>query len=109
MALTGVQIFKLLPKTNCKKCGFPTCLAFAMALAQNRVEISKCPDVSEDAKKTLGEASAPPIRTFNLGVGDKAVKMGGETVLFRHDKKFFNPCALAVNIKDIQVMMNSQK
>jgi acetyl-CoA decarbonylase/synthase complex subunit gamma len=100
MALTGVQIFKLLPKTNCKKCGFPTCLAFAMSLAQNKVELSKCPDVSEDAKKTLGEASAPPIRTFNLGVGDKAVKMGGETVLFRHDKKFFNPCALAVNIKD---------
>src|SRR4030067_696696 len=75
MALTGVQIFKLLPKTNCKKCGFPTCLAFAMSLAQNKVELSKCPDVSEDAKKTLGEASAPPIRTFNLGVGDKAVKM----------------------------------
>jgi acetyl-CoA decarbonylase/synthase complex subunit gamma len=100
MALTGVQIFKLLPKTNCKKCGFPTCLAFAMALAQNKVELSKCPDVSEDAKKTLGEASAPPIRTFDLGVGEKAVKMGGETVLFRHDKKFFNPCALAVNVKD---------
>ena len=100
MALTGVQIFKLLPKTNCKKCGFPTCLAFAMALAQNKVELSKCPDVSEDAKKTLGEASAPPIRTFDLGVGEKAVKLGGETVLFRHDKKFFNPCALAVNIKD---------
>lgn len=100
MALTGVQIFKLLPKTNCKKCGFPTCLAFAMALAQNKVELSKCPDVSEDAKKTLGEASAPPIRTFDLGAGEKAVKMGGETVLFRHDKKFFNPCALAVNIKD---------
>ncbi|MBI5408945.1 MAG: acetyl-CoA decarbonylase/synthase complex subunit gamma [Nitrospirae bacterium] len=100
MALTGVQIFKLLPKTNCKKCGFPTCLAFAMALAQNKVELAKCPDVSEEAKKTLGEASAPPIRTFNLGVGEKAVKMGGETVMFRHDKKFFNPCALAVNIKD---------
>ncbi len=100
MALTGVQIFKLLPKTNCKKCGFPTCLAFAMKLAQGGVDLSACPDVSEEAKKTLGEASAPPIRTFNLGVGEKAVKMGGETVLFRHDKKFFNPCALAVNIKD---------
>ncbi|RJQ45476.1 MAG: acetyl-CoA decarbonylase/synthase complex subunit gamma [Nitrospiraceae bacterium] len=100
MALTGVQIFKFLPKTNCKKCGFPTCLAFAMALAQNKVELSKCPDVSEEAKKTLGEASAPPIRMFELGTGAKAVKMGGETVLFRHDKKFFNPCALAINIKD---------
>lgn len=100
MALTGVQIFKLLPKTNCKKCGFPTCLAFAMKLAQGGVDLSKCPDVSEEAKKTLGEASAPPIRSFSLGVGDKAVKMGGETVLFRHDKKFVNPCAIAINVQD---------
>jgi acetyl-CoA decarbonylase/synthase complex subunit gamma len=100
MALTGIQIFKLLPKTNCKKCGFPTCLAFAMKLAQGGVDISKCPDISEEAKKSLGDASAPPIRTFDLGSGDKAVKMGGETVLFRHEKKFFNPCALALNIKD---------
>jgi acetyl-CoA decarbonylase/synthase complex subunit gamma len=100
MALTGVQIFKLLPKTNCKKCGFPTCLAFAMKLAQGGVDLSKCPDVSEEAKKTLGEASAPPIRSFSLGAGDTAVKMGGETVLFRHDKKFVNPSALAVNISD---------
>jgi len=100
MALTGVQIFKLLPKTNCKKCGFPTCLAFAMKLAQGGADISACPDVSEEAKSTLGEASAPPIRSFALGTGDKAVKMGAETVMFRHEKKFVNPCAIAVNIKD---------
>ncbi len=100
MALSGVEIFKLLPKTNCKKCGFPTCLAFAMKLAQGGVDLEKCPDVSEESKKILGEASAPPIRTFNLGASEKAVKMGGETVLFRHDKKFFNPCVIALNIKD---------
>lgn len=100
MALTGVQIFKLLPKTNCKKCGFPTCLAFAMKLAQGGVDISACPDVSDEAKATLGEASAPPIRSFALGAGEKSVKMGGETVLFRHEKKFVNPCAIALNIKD---------
>lgn len=100
MALTGVQIFKLLPKTNCKKCGFPTCLAFAMKLAQGGVDISACPDISEEAKATLGEASAPPIRALSLGTGDKAVKIGGETVLFRHEKKFVNPCILAINIKD---------
>jgi len=100
MALTGVQIFKLLPKTNCKKCGFPTCLAFAMKLAQGGADISACPDVSEEAKSTLGEASAPPIRSFALGTGDKAVKMGAETVMFRHEKKFVNPCAVAVNVRD---------
>ncbi len=100
MALTGVQIFKLLPKTNCKKCGFPTCLAFAMKLAQGGAEISACPDVSDEAKSTLGEASAPPIKSFTLGTGDKAAKMGGENVMFRHDKKFINPTAIALNVKD---------
>ncbi len=100
MALTGVQVFKLLPKTNCKKCGFPTCLAFAMKLAQGGAEITACPDVSEEAKSTLGEASAPPIRTFALGTGDKAAKIGGENVMFRHDKKFINPTVIALNIKD---------
>ncbi|HEX8948971.1 MAG TPA: acetyl-CoA decarbonylase/synthase complex subunit gamma [Dissulfurispiraceae bacterium] len=100
MALTGVEIFKLLPKTNCKKCGHPTCLAFAMKLAQRQASLDACPDVSEEAKKVLGEASAPPIRTITLGAGDKAVKMGEENVLFRHEKKFVNPCALAVEVKD---------
>jgi acetyl-CoA decarbonylase/synthase complex subunit gamma len=100
MALSGVQIFKLLPKTNCKKCGFPTCLAFAMKLAQGQVELEKCPDISEESKKILGEASAPPIKSFSLGTGEKAIKMGGENVLFRHDKRFINPCILAVNVKD---------
>ena len=100
MALSGVEIFKLLPKTNCKKCGHPTCLAFAMKLAQRQASLDSCPDVSEEAKKVLGEASAPPVRPTTFGAGDKAVKLGEETVLFRHDKKFVNPCALAVEIKD---------
>ncbi len=102
MALSGVEIFKMLPKTNCKKCGHPTCLAFAMKLAQRQVSIEECPDVSEEAKKILSEAAAPPIRPVVLGVGDKAVKMGEETVLFRHDKKFLNPCAFALEIKDTE-------
>jgi acetyl-CoA decarbonylase/synthase complex subunit gamma len=100
MALSGVEIFKLLPKTNCKKCGHPTCLAFAMKLAQRQASLDQCPDVSEEAKKILGEASAPPIRSITIGSGDRAVKIGEETVLFRHDKKFVNPCVLAVEIKD---------
>jgi acetyl-CoA decarbonylase/synthase complex subunit gamma len=100
MALSGVEIFKLLPKTNCKKCGFPTCLAFAMKLAQRQASLDACPDVSDEAKQVLGEASAPPVRPITFGSGDKAVKMGEETVLFRHDKKFVNPCAFAVEIKD---------
>lgn len=100
MALTGVEIFKLLPKTNCKKCGFPTCLAFAMKLAQRQASLDACPDVSEEAKQKLGEASAPPVRPVTFGAGDRAVKLGEETVLFRHDKRFVNPCAFALEIKD---------
>lgn len=100
MALSGVEIFKLLPKTNCKKCGHPTCLAFAMKLAQRQASLDACPDVSEEAKRILGEASAPPIRSIAFGVGSKSIKMGEETVLFRHEKKFVNPCVLAVEIKD---------
>ncbi|MBI4684447.1 MAG: acetyl-CoA decarbonylase/synthase complex subunit gamma [Nitrospirae bacterium] len=100
MALSGVEIFKLLPKTNCKKCGHPTCLAFAMKLAQRQATLDACPDVSDEAKRVLGEASAPPVRPITFGSGDKAVKMGEETVLFRHEKKFVNPCAFAVEVKD---------
>jgi acetyl-CoA decarbonylase/synthase complex subunit gamma len=100
MALTGVEIFKLLPKTNCKKCGFPTCLAFAMKLAQRQASLDLCPDVSEEAKQKLGEASAPPVRPIIFGAGDRSVKMGEETVLFRHDKRFVNPSVFALEIKD---------
>ena len=100
MGLTGIQIFKLLPKTNCGDCGFPTCLAFAMALAAAKAELEKCPFVSAEAKEQLSEASAPPIRQVTVGVGDYAVKVGGETVLFRHEKTFFNKPGLAVLITD---------
>ena len=71
-----------------------------MKLAQRQASLDSCPDVSEEAKKILGEASAPPVRPITFGAGDKAVKMGEETVLFRHDKKFVNPCALAVEVID---------
>ncbi|MDZ4230267.1 MAG: (Fe-S)-binding protein, partial [Dehalococcoidales bacterium] len=84
MPLTGIEIFKLLPKTNCGECGVPTCLAFAMNLAAGKAELAACPHVSEQAKANLQEASAPPIRPVTIGVGDRALKVGGETVLFRH-------------------------
>ena len=108
MALTGVEIFKLLPKTNCKKCGFPTCLAFAMKLAQRQASLDLCPDVSEEARQKLGDASAPPVKPITFGTGDKAVKMGEETVLFRHDKRFVNPCAFALEIKDTSADIDSR-
>ena len=98
MALTGIQIFKLLPKTNCKECGVPTCLAFAMNLASGKAELDSCPYVSDEAKEKLSEASAPPIRPVALGKGVRACKTGGETVQYRHEKTFFNPTVLAAKV-----------
>lgn len=100
MALTGLDIYKMLPKTNCGECGFPTCLAFAMRLAAGQAELDACPHVSEEAKAKLSEASAPPIRLVTVGVGDKAFKVGEEQVLFRHEKTFYNPCGFALLIED---------
>ncbi len=100
MALTGLQIFKLLPKTNCKKCGMPTCLAFAMALAQKKTELSKCPDATEEAKSSLADASAPPMKLIKFGTGDAQVPVGQETVMFRHEEKFHNESVVAVSVSD---------
>ena len=100
MPLTGIEIFKLLPKTNCKDCGEPTCLAFAMKLAAGKAELSACPSVSEEAKAKLSEASAPPIMPVTIGTGDRALKVGGETVMFRHEKRFENPPGFAILISD---------
>ena len=100
MPLTGIQIFKLLPKKNCGECGVPTCLAFAMNLAAGKAELSACPYISEEAQAELSEASAPPIRLVTIGVGDKAVKIGGETVMFRHERRFESPPGIAMLISD---------
>jgi acetyl-CoA decarbonylase/synthase complex subunit gamma len=100
MALTGLEIFKLLPKTNCKKCGMPTCLAFAMQLAQKRAKLDDCPDASQEARKLLAAAAAPPMRLVKFGKNDNRVQAGEETVMFRHEEKFHNPTVLAVTVSD---------
>ncbi|PIP67483.1 MAG: acetyl-CoA decarbonylase/synthase complex subunit gamma [Candidatus Omnitrophica bacterium CG22_combo_CG10-13_8_21_14_all_43_16] len=100
MALSGLDIYKLLPKTNCKKCGSPTCLAFAMKLAMKKATLAECPDITAEAKKALEESSRPPISLIKLGSGDSAVEIGGETVLFRHEKTFYHQTALAISVDD---------
>ncbi len=98
MALKGLDIFKLTPKTNCKECGSPTCMAFAMKVAQGAVELGKCPHMSEDALATLSEATAPPMKTIKVGTGDAEYTLGGETVLFRHEKTFVSKPRYAVSV-----------
>ena len=98
MALKGLDIFKLTPKTNCKECGSPTCMAFAMKVAQGAVEISKCPHMSEEALATLSEATAPPMKTIKVGTGEAEYTLGGETVLYRHEKTFVSKTRYATAI-----------
>ena len=98
MALSGIQIYKLLPQTNCKECGFPTCLAFAMKLAAKQVELADCPYVSDESKAQLAESSAPPIRLITLKAGSE-VKAGNEVVMFRHEKTFYNKPGLFIRFK----------
>lgn len=99
MALTGLDIFKQLPKTNCGKCGVPTCLAFAMKLAQKQTSLDQCPFVSDEAKEALSGAAAPPIKLVTLGAGDRKLEIGNETVLFRHDETFYHPTGLAMLVE----------
>jgi len=98
MALSGIQIYKLLPQTNCRECNFPTCLAFAMKLAAKQVELGACPYVSDASKKQLAESSAPPIRLITLKAGTQ-VKVGNEVVMFRHEKTFYNKTGLFLRVK----------
>ncbi|MDX1415322.1 MAG: acetyl-CoA decarbonylase/synthase complex subunit gamma [Candidatus Promineifilaceae bacterium] len=100
MALTGIQIYKMLPRTNCKDCGFPTCLAFAMKLAAKQVELADCPHVSEESKAQLASSAAPPIRLINLKSNGHKVRAGNEVVLFRHEKTFYHKPGLFVRITD---------
>jgi acetyl-CoA decarbonylase/synthase complex subunit gamma len=100
MALTALEIFKLLPKTNCGDCGVPTCLAFAMKLANKQAELSACPHVSDEAKSTLDASSQPPQKLIKFGSGDSEVQIGNETELFRHEKKFFYESLFAVLVDD---------
>jgi len=99
MALSGIQIYKMLPQTNCKECGFPTCLAFAMKLAAKQVELGSCPYVSEASKKQLAESAAPPIRLITLKANGTEVKVGNEVVMFRHEKTFYNKPGLFLRVK----------
>ncbi len=102
MALSGIQIYKMLPQTNCKECGFPTCLAFAMKLAAKQVELSGCPYVSAESKTQLAESSAPPIRLVTLKGPGTEIKVGNEVCLYRHEKTFYNKSGFFIRIKSSQ-------
>jgi acetyl-CoA decarbonylase/synthase complex subunit gamma len=98
MALKGLDIFKLTPKTNCKECGFAACMAFSMKVAQGAAQIEQCPHLSPEALASLSEATAPPMKTIQFGKGDATYSVGGEMVLFRHEKTFVNKSLYALDM-----------
>lgn len=100
MALSGLDIYKLLPKTNCRQCGLATCLAFAMQLAKKAVVLEKCPFISEEAKQFLEASAQPAIKLVTIGSGDTPLAIGNETVMFRHEEKFHRPCGIGVILED---------
>ncbi|MFA5092983.1 MAG: acetyl-CoA decarbonylase/synthase complex subunit gamma [Candidatus Omnitrophota bacterium] len=100
MALSGLDIYKLLPKTNCRQCGFATCLAFAMQLAKKSVELEKCPTVSAESKIILDAQAQPPIKSITIGNNESHFEIGNETVIFRHEEKFRNPTGIGFIIED---------
>ena len=100
MALSGLDIYKLLPKTNCRQCGLATCLAFAMQLAKKTLPIEKCPFVSLEAKSILEARAMPAIKLITLGSNESKFDIGNETVMYRHEEKFRNPAGLGFIIED---------
>ncbi len=113
MPLSGLQIYKLLPKTNCKDCGLPTCLAFAMKLAAKQMELAACPHVGAEAKAQLADASEPPVRLITLKpsakiAGGRELKSGNETVLFRHEKTFINKPGMFLRVHDNEPIASIQ-
>ena len=102
MALSGIEIYKLLPKTNCKDREFPTCMAFALKLAAKQVELAACPHVSEEAKSQLAASAEPPVRLVTLKSNGHEIKAGNEVIMFRHEKTFYNKPGLFYRIKDNQ-------
>ncbi|MDD2680258.1 MAG: acetyl-CoA decarbonylase/synthase complex subunit gamma [Candidatus Omnitrophica bacterium] len=100
MGLSGLDIYKLLPKTNCRECGFATCLAFAMQLAKKAVGIDKCPYLTAEVKEKLEAQALPPIKLISVGSGDKRLEIGNETVMFRHEEKFYRPTGIGFILED---------
>jgi acetyl-CoA decarbonylase/synthase complex subunit gamma len=101
VALKALEIYKMLPKKNCKECGYPTCLTFAMKLAAGKADADTCPYLDEGTKQLLRGATRPPIQLVKLGVGERSVPVGDEIVLFRHEKAFYHPPAILFSVSDL--------
>ncbi len=103
MAVKGTDLVKYMPKKQgCKDCGFPTCFAFAMKLATGGAKVSACPHLTEEVRAQIEELLAPPIRPVTIGSGPKALLIGDEEVMYRHEKTFYHPPGIGCLISDTE-------
>src|SRR5512136_1691140 len=109
MALKALDVYKLLPRKNCKECGDPTCLTFAMKLASGKGEVDRCPYLDEQARDILGSSTRPPIRLVRVGVGERSFAVGDELVQFRHEKTFYHPPGIMVVVSDLRTREQIQE
>ncbi|MBN1166825.1 MAG: acetyl-CoA decarbonylase/synthase complex subunit gamma [Methanospirillaceae archaeon] len=100
MALKPLEIYKLLPKKNCKECGEQTCLSFAMKLAQGKADPASCPYLDSEAKAALSSQTGAPIAKITIGMGSRMITIGEETVFYRHDKTFYHEPAIIYRVVD---------
>jgi acetyl-CoA decarbonylase/synthase complex subunit gamma len=102
--LSPIDVYKLLPKTNCKECGVENCMAFATKIVNREITIDECKPLlkkeNEKAYKKLKDMLKPAVKEVVVGVGDKAVKLGGKLVMFRHEFTYMNPTAIAIDVTD---------
>ena len=102
--LSPIDIYKLLPKTNCKECGEENCMAFATKIVNREVQLDQCAPLlkkeNEKAYNQLKEMLKPPVKEVVVGAGENAVKLGGKLVMYRHEFTYTNPTAIAIDVND---------
>jgi acetyl-CoA decarbonylase/synthase complex subunit gamma len=102
--LSPIEIYKLLPGTNCKECGETNCMAFAAKLVNREATLEQCSPILEakykDAFEKLWALLKPPVRAVEVGHGEYKVVIGGEYVVYRHEFTYFNPTAVAIDVSD---------
>ena len=102
--LSPIEIYKHLPRTNCKECGETNCMAFAAKLVNREATLQECKPLLDPKQietfNRLWALLKPPVKAVEVGVGDYRKKLGGEYVLYRHEFTYFNLPALAIDVTD---------
>ncbi len=100
-----LEVYTLLDKSNCKDCGYDTCMAFATGILERKIKVTDCTHLMQEPKQAknrekLVQLITPPQKPVTIGVGERVAVIGGEEVLMRHQLTFYNKTAIFVEIAD---------